>query len=483
MNQLYTRHNFLWLLILLNMGLAAYAIPVTDTGDASEYIRWGQSFLGEGSSINLAHRSPFYSIVLAGFMLLFKPPLLYKLVVFFHYALVTGTVWMVYLQFRHLFSTKKMAMLAALLFNVSFSTIYFANILETEILTAFFVVLSLTLLMKIHEKGSLAQVIAYGTAVGLLSLTRFNAVPLIFTFFLLLCISLFRQMKPARKWIFSLVAFIVPYLFIINAWCLYNQYHNGFYGLFPHSGQRISRNIIVASIRPEDSVSAINKPLLDIFIKARATYLKKPEIKNKSSLSEFDKFDFLTDLYSGYPIYTEARPELCRHFHLPGSSGEYELSVKLTNFYQEIAKQNQGFILKFRFISLLSSFRASSNGDLSPEYGNINLNILPAFVLKLYGISFLCISLFVFFAFFFFIWKDIKNSWHFDFTLLAMFMLVFSFWGINFAFVSAGNANRFKFPVEPLILGLFVFYVVQTWEWLVQWKDDRHIGHRKLKPN
>lgn len=483
MNQKFSHYSFLWYLILLNIGLAAYATPVTDTGDADVYIRWGQSFLVEGSNINFSHRSPLYSIVLAGFMLLFNPPVLYKVVVFFHYALVAGIVWMVYLQFRHLFSTKRMAILAALLFNISFSTIYYANILETEILTAFFVVLSLTFLMKINEKGSLMHVIAYGTVVGLLSLTRFNTVPLIFTFSLLLCIILFRQKQTARKWIFSIMAFFVPYLLIINAWCLYNQYHNNFYGLFPHSGKGISRNIIVASIRPEDSVSSINKPLLDIFIKARATYLEKPDIKNKGSLSKYDKFDILTDLYSGYGIYSTAKPALFRHFDLSESSGEYELSLKLSDFYQEIAKQHKGFILKFRFISLLSSFRASSNGALPPNYEKINLNILPAFVLVLYGLAFPCISLFVFFAFFFFIWKSIKISWNFDFTLLAMFLLIFSFWGINFAFAAAGDSNRFKFPAEPLILGLFLYYAEQIWDWFVKWNDDRHIGQRKLKPN
>ena len=202
-----------------------------------------------------------------------------------------------------------------------------------------------------------------------------------------------------------------------------------------------------------------------------------------SNYKEFDKFNIITDLYSGYGIYSEARPELSRHFNLPESSGEYELSLKLGDFYQEIAKQNNTFILKFRFISFLSSFRASSNGALPSKYGKINLNILPAFVMMLYGIAFLCISVFVFFAFFFFIWKGIKISWHFDFTLLAMFLLIFSFWGINFVFAAAGDANRFKFPVEPLILGLFVYYMVQIWDWFVKWNDDRHNKLRKLKLN
>lgn len=483
MNRKFSRYSFLWYLILLNIGLAAYATPVTDAGDAGVYIRWSQAFLGEVSNSNFAHRSPFYSIVLAGFMLLFNPPTLYKVGIFFNYSLIAGIVWMVYLQFTRLFSTKKMAIVAALLFNLSLSTIFFANILQTEILTAFFVVLSLTLLIEIHEKRKTGYVIAYGAVIGLLSLTRFNTVPLIFTYSLLLCITLFRQKQTARRWIFSLLAFFIPYLLIINAWCFYNQYHNGFYGLFPHSGKGVSRNIIVASIRPEDSVSAANKPLLEIFIKARTSYFEKPDIKNKGSLSKFDKFNIIPELYSGFGIYSEARPALSRHFNLPESSGEYELSLKLGDFYQEIAKQNKDFILKFCFISFLSSFRASINGALPMKYGKINLNILPAFVMMLYSVAFLCISVFVFFAFFVFIWQGIKISWHFDFTLLAMFLLIFSFWGINFGFAAAGDANRFKFPVEPLILGLFVYYSAQTRDWFVKWNVNRHNSIRKIKLN
>ena len=470
--------DFMLLLAILNGALAAYATPITDRFDPTEYILLSQSFLGKATDVNLAHRSPLFSMMLAGLMLLLKPPLLYKVTVIIHYILIACTSWMVYRLFQRVFSAKWLAMLSALLFNVSFATITFANLIQTEILTVFLVVMSLVILVKLDEYDKYAQCFALGTVAGLISLARFSAVPLVFTFFVLLLIVLYRQKAPARRWAFSIGTFFVPYLLLINAWCLHHKYHDGFYGLFPRSsGQTVSRNITVASIRPEYKVSEENKPVLAIFLKARENYLKESPVSIKGSGSVLDKLGISADFYGGYNIYLGAGPDLRRHFGLSASSGEYEISQKLAGFYQEISRQNQGFVLKFRFISLLYSFRVSESGSLSAEFGKTNLNILPDFLFKIYGLAFTGISLFVFFAFFYFTISGIKNGWNFDFTLLSMFFIVFSFWGINFAFVTAVDANRFKFPAEPFIFGLFVYYATQVGQWLTQRFRSRPYRH------
>ena len=471
--------DFIVLLTVLNGTLATYATPVTDRFDPAEYILLSQSFLGQVIDVNLAHRSPLFSIVLAGLMFLLKPPLAYKVMVIIHYILIAFTSWMVYRLFLRVFPAKWPAMLAALLFNVSFATIAFANLIQTEILTVFLVVLSLAILMKIDDYGKRAHYFALGAVVGLISLARFSAVPIVFVFFVLLLIVLFRQKAQAREWAFSIGTFFVPYLLLINAWCLSNNYHYGFYGLFPRSsGQTVSRNITVSSIRPEYKVSEGNKPVLAIFLKARENYLRESPVSAKGSNSILDKLGIAVDFYGGYNIYLTAGPDLRRHFGLPASAGEYELSQKLGSFYQEISGQNQAFVLKFRFISLLYSFKVSESGLLPSEFGKINLNILPDFFFKIYGLVFAGISLFVFFAFFYFTVSGINNDWNFDFTLLASFFIVFSFWGINFAFVTAVDANRFKFPAEPLIFGLFVYYATQVGQWLTERFRSRRRRHQ-----
>lgn len=455
------------MLAVLNGALAAYATPITDRFDPTEYILLSQSFLGQATDVNMAHRSPLFSIILAGLMLLLKPPLVFKAMVVVHYILVAFTSWMVYRLFQRVFTAKWPAMLSALMFNLSFATITFANLIQTEILTVFLVALSLVILIKIGDYGKRAHFYALGAVVGLISVARFSAVPLIITYLVLLLVVLFRQKAPAKEWVFSIGAFFIPYLLLINAWCLYNKDHYSFYGLFPRSdGQTVSRNITVSSIRPDFKVSEEYKPVLAIFLKARDNYLKEYPM-HQGGGSKPDRFGFDVDFYGGYNIYLGAGPDLRQHFGLPASSGEHELTQKLTGFYRDISAQNQAFVLKFRFLSFFYGLRASETGSMPAEFGRTNLNILPDFAFKIYRLSFAGISLVVFFAFFYFAATGIKNGWAFDFTLLVMFFIVFTFWGINFAFVTAVDANRFKFPAEPFIFGLFVYYAVQIGHGLI----------------
>jgi hypothetical protein len=111
-------------------------------------------------------------------------------------------------------------------------------------------------------------------------------------------------------------------MLVVNIWCMYNKQHNGFYGLFPHSGGGISRNIIVASIRPDDKVSVANKPILDIFLKGRTDYLDTAAVNSKSGFAKADQFEVTRNLYAGYEIYSEARPEILQLFNLPESVGD-----------------------------------------------------------------------------------------------------------------------------------------------------------------
>ena len=133
------------------------------------------------------------------------------------------------------------------------------------------------------------------------------------------------------------------------------------------------------------------------------------------------------------------------------------MALKLSNFYQEIAMQHKQFIFTYRFISFFAGFVPSVRGLLPPEYGTTNLNILPSVDFKMYSITMVLISLVVFVSFLFFVRNWIRSKGQVNIVLLAMYLLVFSFWGINFAFVTMGDANRFKFPAEPFIFGLFLY--------------------------
>ena len=463
-------YTFIAILVVLNLVLAVYATPVTDFGDASSYIKLSKTFLGEVENANLQNRSPLYSIILAGFMLIFKAPPVFKAMIVFQYMLVAISAWLVYLLFRRLFQKKELAMLVALLFNLSFSTIFYANIIQTEILSVFLLVASIFLLLWVLDTSSFLWIISLGVALGLFSLARFNTIPLIIPFVLLLGYILLRQKVSFKKWFFSMGAFILSYAFIINLWCLYNYHQQGVYRLFPgvSVGMPLNPplNITLASIRPGNKVSEANKPVLEIFLKAREVYLSRNTSVLKGSLSRLDKSGILDGLFSGYAIYNIASPELEAHYDLLKRTNKLKSAWDFGIFLREIAAQNKGFIWKYRFYSLLNSFRASCGGALPVGYGNINLNILPSLAFITFKFVFTFISVFVFIAFFFFLLSVVKAKFKPDITLLTMFFIVFSFWGINFLFYTVGDANRFKYPVDPLIIGLFVYYFYELIKWL-----------------
>jgi len=462
-------YTFIAILVVLNLFLALYATPIHDLADTNAYITLSKTLLGEVNHVDLQHRSPLYAIIMAGFMLIFKAPALYKVMVLFQYILVAVSVWLVYLIFRRLFHRKELAMLVALLFNLSFSTIYYANIILTEILSVFLLILSVYLLLRTSDNGRLTRIMALGGLFGLLSLARFNTIPLIVTFIVLLGYILFRQKVSIKKWIFLMGAFSLAYALTINSWCLYNYQHHQAYRLFPGASIGVigtPRNITIASIRPGIIVSEKNKPVLEIFLRAREKFHSRKKAVLKGSFAFLDKNDILSGLYSGYPIFLLAIPQLKAHYNLSGNTNPSEITSKIDGFLKEIAAQRNKYIWKTRIYSLLSGFRASTGGSLPLKYGNVNLNFLPSSIFMTYKLSFLLICTIVFISFFFFIINTIKKNFVPDITLLVLFFIVFSFWGINFVFFTVGDANRFKFPAEPLIIGLFVFYSAKLFGWL-----------------
>ena len=455
---------FVILLIVINASLAIYSTPITDHADASAYILLSKVLIGEAEA-DLASRSPLLSIIMAGFMLILSPPVTFKAVILFHYILVGITSFLVFLIFKPLFEDVRFPILIGLMFNLSLSTIYLANIIMTEILAAFLLVMSVYWLLKIDNKFNYQDMLILGLLVGLVSLASFNVVPIIVPFTLLFGYIVYRQNIPMVKWVYPFTVFIIPYALVVNLWCVYNYHNNGFYGLFPGNVDGVSRNITVASIRPENKVSEEYEPVLEIFLDARAKYLESLSTTTlKGSLYKLDKFNFLTDLYSGYIIYKIAQKELYEYFQIDRAQGTYDLNQALGGFYHEIVNQNKSFIWKYRFVSFFSGFRAGPT-SLPAKYGNINTNILPNIIFMLYKIGIIMISLFVFFSFFIFVINTIKNKIRPNISLLIVFIIILSFWGINFYFVTEANANRYKFPAEPIIFGIFIYYVYEGLNW------------------
>ena len=55
---------------------------------------------------------------------------------------------------------------------------------------------------------------------------------------------------------------------------------------------------------------------------------------------------------------------------------------------------------------------------------------------------------------FLFALKAIKPNW----GVIMFILIIFGFFFINFSYATVNDANRFKYPVEPLIITLSVYY-------------------------
>lgn len=448
--------KFLIFIFLLNLIFALIATPITDFGDTSAYIILARQFTGQQTGIDLSHRSPLFSFLMAGLMMLFTEKTVFSVMVFIHYLMIATTSWIISVMMKKFTGKNSLAITASLLFNFSLATIYYANILITETLSVFLMVVSTWYLLKLYEKESLKYAFFAGAGIGLLSVARFSAVPLIVTFGALLIYVFILKKTSILKAIRVIASFLLPYLLIMNAWCFYNYSHYGYYRFFHASGMGVPRNITVSSIKPGMVISNENKPVYEIFLQARNEYIATDTVKTKGSFRSLDRLNITADLYSGFLIWRKALPVLKQHFGIAEHEHESKLNTHLKSFFSEISAQNKSYIMKFRFYSLLSSFRASASPALPESYGKINLNILPSMVIKFYKISIPLISLIVFFAFFVFIFKALlKLKWP-GFYQTVMFSIILSFYGINFVFATAGDADRFKYPADPFIFCLFV---------------------------
>ena len=448
--------QFLFAVIVINLFLAWYATPIVMFGDAPVYVKWAQSFIGELPYIDNGHRSPFYSILVAGFMLIFKEPV-FKVVVVFQYMLLGASVWLTFLVFARAFHLKYKAMLVALLFNFSFSSIHYANLMQTEILTLFLFMCSVYGIVRLFEEVKKSILFFVGVSVGLLFLARFNAVPLLLCYVGILGNLFYTKRFGFGRAFRSLFYFLLPVVLLVNGWCFYNYTLNHFYGLFPGAGS-VPRNVTVASIRPNNVVTDQQKPILTIFLNAKEQVQHQTyTVRSKGYISVWG-LDKVDQVSQGHAIFMKAMPELCRFFKLKKNASSLELRTHLDAFYRTIYKQNSSFIWKSRVVSLFFSFTHSAS-SLPDSFGQINLNILPSYFFVGYKALILLLSLTVFIASFFFGYQFLRSQEAISIEIFIAYLFVFGFWGINFVFATTSDASRYKFPCEPLVFGLFVYTV------------------------
>jgi 4-amino-4-deoxy-L-arabinose transferase-like glycosyltransferase len=451
--------------LLLSFIPAFVFTPVTDAGDAGVYINYALKLAGDVNSQSYITRSPLYPLILAGLIKTAGLEALPGIVIVVQFFLNFLSSVLIFEIFKKIMSLRS-AVISAFIFYFNLSTIYYGYMILTETLSVFLFLLSVYILtLWIHNKNNLLT-IYLGVLISLLILARFNTLPLIFTFlFLIMVIPLiikdkFHFLKSFRH----LIQFLLPVALILNAYCYLNYRNHQFYGLFPNGGSPvITRNAVLATIDGDEKITEENQKVFELFLEGRRNYNSRKPVEKKGSLHGAAGSNIIDRLYSGYQIYLDAFPELCDLYDLDPLSPEPYLSEKLTPFYKEIISQNRADLWKMRFLSLANSFRSSS-GIIIPGRESVNLNSLPGFIIVSYKLLMIICAVVLFLFSAIYLAKKIIDHQVVDTYLLSLILFFLSFYLINFIFGTAGDANRFKYPSEPLMIGLIVYLVEQSYD-------------------
>lgn len=445
--------------------------PVPDVGDGPAYLRYAQIINENGDTNIFIHRAPLYPWILSIFLHTFENSQAINGMFILQYFLLFISMIFLYKILLVLFEKESLAFCASIIALINFSAIFYGFMLLTETMTLFFLILSLWFLINSITKSSLILLFLCGVSVSAMILTRFNTLPMLFIFLGIIFILELKWKQNNFIITFrNLVIFIIPSIFILNGYAFLNYQKHNFYGLFPEGGSPlVSRNALVATLDGTEKVSGENKVILNIFLSAEEKFKENRLPVRKGSLISNDKFQITEKLYKGYPVYLEALPHLCRYFNINPSRPEPDLSEKLIPFYREIRKLNRNKIRGMRIMSFLSSFRSSTSLVIG-EKPDVNFGKLPAWVIIGYKLTVIAFSVMVFFTSVIYlvlcVWKLIKTNW----TVIMFILIVFGFFFINFAFATESNANRFKFPAEPLIIGLGIYYIYLAYITLIKWK-------------
>ncbi|MBN1597323.1 MAG: glycosyltransferase family 39 protein [Bacteroidales bacterium] len=434
--------------------------PVSDTGDAPTYLLYANSIIEGEDSESLINRSPFYPWILALLILIFGNVCAIKLAVIIQFLLFYCSGIIVYkILMNNIYNKIAPAICTTFIILLSLSGIFYCYMLITEAMTLFFLTTAIWFIIKGYKRLSGIDFFISGVLVSIMVLTRFNTLPMILVFTLIIILIQLNESgeRPFIK-IRNVIIFLIPIILILDGFAFFNYSKYDFYGLFPSGGSvLVSRNALIKTIDGTEKISTENLHILKIFKEAGGK-IKVDYPEKKGSLIRFDKMQIIDNLYGGFSIYSEAKPELCNYFAINPEKPEPELSAALAPFYKEIRIINRRKVWKLRLFSLLNSFRSSS-GIVLFEKPDINLGLLPGWFIKLYKIVFFVLTVFVFISSILYlillIFKYIRPN-----MIIVMFIFtVFGFFFINFAFATAGDANRYKYPADPLIIALGVYYV------------------------
>jgi hypothetical protein len=444
--------------------------PVTyeAQGDYPAYINLAKQIynMPGAAGTDLSHRSPLYSIVIGLFILIFgESSHLYPLMIF-QYFLIFITVILIYNIFNLLTSDRIIAFIAGIAGVLNLTTIFFGYMMLSETLTLFLFTWAVWKILQYYNMQKVYNLVIAGILSSFVILARFNTLGLPIVIIIGLVIVHFVRNKESGtyKLIKEITVFAVSAFAVLNLWALYNYKEKGLYELLPkyHVGQRWA---VPATINKENKTGNDYDEVLAIFLKTREKLLlnaSRGTIRKGSLLSNnlIRKVnDFFRPEVSGYFMYRDSEQELLDYYGLDNTPEDIRiLNEKLKPFYRILAEQNRTELNRLRIYSFIYSFKHIS--PVLPSDSTVNLNILPAFVLKLYKLAFIFICVVAFTgsiihcSYIISGREKLKSGIYW----IILYSFIWYFPLVNWYASVLGDANRFRFPADAIILGIFICY-------------------------
>ncbi len=468
------------LIVCIFYAIAFRPISFEALGDSYEYIELAKQFAGLPNNMeDYSHRQPLYSMIIWSFIVTLGEDNFIVPLMWFQFLLVFISSLMIFKIFESLKLFRSLPFLAGLLYLFNLSTIHYGYNILTETLALFLFITNIYLLFKYAKNARIKILVLVGIVNGSLVLARFNTIGIpIITLFCLSLIHYFHyDFRNFKGFVIRSFVYVLTVSIILNIWMLHNFFERGYYGIIQKDHPRFAL-VIYSRINENIIVSDEHKEILKIFLDAKQRVLhERADIDFVQSKGSLLRYPFFASIYSffkdtggkvgGWALYQEAQQELLDYFDLPSGPPESisELSVLLRPFNQEIRKRTKSVEIKQRFSALFQTFRHT--GGTIPTNEPVNLNMLPSVVFLFYRLMFFSI---MFLTYVFSIWwffsrlRSIKNKT--NYLLYILLLLVFYFPVIHFVAITPGDAARFKFPAEPVLLGLFVYYVFMFYDFL-----------------
>lgn len=473
MRNLYNRNDFkFWIFgfvsLLLCISYLLFLNPCY-AEDSGAYILLAKHIYGIPTDIvtTLSHRSPFYSIILGLFMIIFDGGKYLTFLIYFQIILLWATGLVVYKVTFLLSGSAKLSILIGILSLLNISTIYFAYSILSEIVALFLFSSIVFLVIVFNKTGYIKYILLAGICSGLLVLDRFNVIGLPLVLIFVICSIHF--VKFGRNKLSSLIKsvlyFLLPIIIILNAWSYYNYLQNGYYNLFPkqHYGQRWA---IPATINIKNTVNEDYVEILRIFLNGKKYLQSTSEScsSQKSSLLNYEVPFKLNNYFqpdvNGFLLYSNVENQLLDYYKLENNpQGIAVLGHKIHGFYREIAHQNKHELFKLRIYSLLNTFRIGApSSEILRSPGN--LHFLPFNIIILYKIGFIIfISMTYIFSAFIIIKIAFSKRLKYNLEIFIVSSLIWYFPLVNFFANVLGDANRFKYPAESIIICLGIYFI------------------------